>query len=189
MNRFLDAIRRFSLAAGRALAIARDATYRWLSVPVNFCLALLGLVFMVSLVSWAVGDRFEEAVLFFPDSRGKLHGEIRDVPHTWGAEARAELVASELLLGPRDASLLPAFEPGIRVESAIYRKGQLFVDISQDAALALPASLKTGIAAMERSLRAALPGLKRLSLTIGGKEPYSVGLKVEGGKGIKKTGK
>jgi hypothetical protein len=56
-----------------------------------------------------------------------------------------------------------------------------------------PISLKTriltGIAALERSEKAALPGIKRLSLTIGGKEPYAIGLAAEGGKGIKKTGK
>lgn len=189
MNRYLDASRRFLLAAGRTLAVAWVATIKWLSVPFNLCLAVLGLAFVVSFASWAIGDRFVEAVLFFPDGKGALHGELRDIPRSWGPEARAELIASELLLGPKDAALSSAFAPGVRVEAAIYRKGWLFLDVSACAALATPASLKTGIVAMERSLRAALPGLKRLSLTIGGKEPYAVGLKVEEGKGIKKTGK
>ncbi len=196
MKRFLDALRRFLLASGRALAAAWEASLKWLSVPVNLCLAVLGLVFVVSFGSWAIGDRFEEAVLFFPDKLDKLRGEIRDIPHTSGPEARAELIASEFLLGPKDASLFSAFPPGVRVESVLYRKGRLFVDISSDAAFADPADpntlktrILTGIAAMDRSLKAALPGLKRLSLTIGGKEPYAVGLKAEGGKGIKKTGK
>jgi hypothetical protein len=189
MKRFFDALRRFLLAAGRCLAAAGKVTLRWLSVPVNLCLAVLGLVFLVSFASWAIGDRFEEAVLFFPDGKGRLNGELRDIPHSWGSELRAELIASELLLGPNEADFLPAFNAGVRVESAIYRKGRLFIDLSANAALAPPQSLKIGIEAMERSLRAALPGLKRLSLTIGGKEPYAVGLKDEGGKGIKKTGK
>jgi hypothetical protein len=189
MSPFLDATRRFFIAAGRAFATAAKAAIRWLSVPVNLCLAVLGLVFFVSFATWAFTDRFEQAVLFFPDSKDRLRGEVREVPHSAGPEARAELVASELLLGPENSSLSAAFLPGVRVESVLLRKGRLFLDISQDAALAPPKSLKGGIAAMERSLRAALPGLKRLSLTIGGKEPYADGLAVEGGTGIKKAGK
>jgi len=189
MNPLLDALRRFLLAASRALAAAWAASLKWLAVPVNLCLAVLGLVFVLSFLSWAFGDSFEQAVLFFPDARGNLRGEPRDVPHSRGSESRAELIASELLLGPARASLLPAFAPGTRVESALYRRGRLFIDISPAAALEPPGALKSGIAAMERSLHAALPGLKRLSLTIGGKEPYAVGLKAEGGRGIKKTGK
>jgi hypothetical protein len=189
MKRFLDASRRISLATGRALALAWAATLKWLAVPVNLCLALIGLAFVVSFGAWAIGDPFEAAVLFFPDARGRLHGELREIPHSRGAEARAELIAAELLLGPKASLLSSAFEPGVKVEAAIYRKGRLFLDISPEAALANPASLKNGITAMDRSLKAALPGLKRLSLTIGGKEPYAVGLKAEGGKGIKKTGK
>jgi hypothetical protein len=186
MNRILDALRRFFLAVGRALALAWEASLRWLAVPVNLCLAVLGLVFVLSFLSWAIGAAFEEAVLFFPDARGGLRGELRDVPHSWGSEARAELIASELLLGPANAALSPAFLPGTKVESALYRRGRLFIDLSPEAALDAPSALKNGISAMERSIRAALPGVKRLSLTIGGKEPYAVGLKAEGGKGIKK---
>jgi hypothetical protein len=192
MKRILDAVRRFSLASGRALAAAWAISLKWLSVPVNLCLAALGLVFVVSFAVWAIGDRFEEAVLWFPDAKGVLRSEIRQVPHTWGAEARAELVASEMLLGPKSVSLAPAFASGIRVESVLYRKGRLFVDISPEAALTdpnAPDALKKGLAAMERSLRSALPGVRRLTLTIGGTEPYAVGLKVEGGPGTKKTGK
>ena len=189
MNRLFDAARRFLLVSGRILGSAWEASIRWLSVPVNFCLAVLGLFFVVSFASWAFGEPFEEAVFFFPDGKGALHGELREIPHSWGTEARAELIASELLLGPKNVALSPAFAPGVRVESSIYRKGRLFLDISPEAALAPPAALKAGIVAMDRSLRAALPGIKRISLTIGGLEPYAVGLKTEGGEGTKKTGK
>ena len=189
MNSFLDAMRRSLLTAGRLVSAAWESSLKWLSVPVNLCLAVLGLIFVVSFASWAFGSSFEEAVLFYPDAKGVLHGELREIPHSRGAEARAELIASELLLGPKDANLSPAFSTGVRVETAMYRKGKLFIDMSPEAALDAPISLRRGIAAMERSLRAALPGMKRLSLTIGGKEPYVDGLKVEGGKDIKKTGK
>jgi hypothetical protein len=71
----------------------------------------------------------------------------------------------------------------------MYRRGRLYVDLSPEAALEDPNSLKYGIAALERSLKTALPGMKRLSLTIGGKEPYAEGIRAEGGKDIKKAGK
>jgi hypothetical protein len=189
MNRFLDASRPMVLAAGRALSAALRSAAKWLSVPVNLCLAMLGLVFVVSFASWAFGSAFEEAVLFYPDAKGVLRGELREIPHSRGTEARAELIASELLLGPKNTALSPAFSTGVKVETALYRKGRLFIDVSPEAALDAPESLRLGIKAMERSLKASLPGMKRLSLTIGGKEPYSEGLMTEGGKDIKKTGK
>jgi hypothetical protein len=189
MNRFLDALRGYLLALGRVLAVAWKASIKWLSVPVNFCLALLGLLFMVSFVSWAVGSAFEEAVLFFPNARGVLRGELREIPHSRGTEARADLIASEILLGPKNLSLYPAFPQGVRLETVMYRRGRLYVDLSPEAALEDPNSLKYGIAALERSLKTALPGMKRLSLTIGGKEPYAEGIEAEGGKDIKKAGK
>ena len=183
MNRFFDKLNRLTFVTGRALAVGWKATLGWLSVPVNLCLAVLGTVFLVSFSSWAIGDHFEGAVLFFPDHKGVLRGELREVPRAWGPEARAELIASELLLGPKTDLLSPAFSTGVRVESAIYRRGRLFIDISPDAALAAPNSVKNGLEAMKRSLRAALPGLKRISLTIGGKEPYTVSLEADGGRG------
>ena len=183
MTGFLDALRRFLAAAWQGLTEAWDFLVRFLSVPVNLCLTVLCLVFFVSLGAWAFGEPFEKAVLYFPSpaAKGALRGEVRNVPRVLGTEARAELVASELLLGPQDGSLSPAFEPGVKVESAMYRKGRLFIDISPDAVLASPSSLQSGVAAMDRSLRAALPGLKRISLTIGGLEPFATGLQTGGG--------
>jgi hypothetical protein len=189
MKPFLEALRRLSLTTASSFVVAYKRSKVWLSVPVNLCLAVLGLVFLVSFASWAIGRDFEPVVLWFPDSKGSLRGEIRQMPVCWGTEARAEHVVSELLLGPKSMALHPAFEPGIRVESVLYRKGRLFVDISHEAALEDSKSLKNGLAAMGRSLRAALPGLRRLTVTIGGTEPYSVGLKVEGARGAKKAGK
>jgi hypothetical protein len=190
MNRILDALREFLLNARRALALAWDRALRWLSVPPNLCLALIGLVFVISFSTWAIADRFESALLYFPDAKGTLHGEVREVPHSWGKEARAGLIASEILLGPKSADLVSAFPSGVRVESVLYRKGRLFLDISASAALATPDSLKTGIKAMEHSIHAALPGIWRITLTIGGKEPYKEGLKAaEGRPEIKKAGK
>ena len=185
----LHRVRAAAAAAGRFLARGARATRAWISVPVNLCLALLGLLFLVSLGSWAAVDRFSEYVLYFPDGRGRLRGEMRPLPRIRGNEAQAELVASELLLGPRDQRLLPAFPAGVRAESVIARKSGLYVDLSTDAALVPPDSLRLGLEALRASLAAALPGGPRPRLTIGGNEPWAEGLAAEAGNKPKKTEK
>ncbi len=179
-RRFLAAAAKAIAVAGRTLAVGLRRARVWLEVPFNLCLAALSLVFLISLLSWALADKVAQTVLFFPDGRtGRLKGEVRDLPRVWGREARAELIASEVLLGPRDPDLEPAFLPDVRVESTLYRKGRLFIDISEGAALADPASLKLGLEALRRSLGLALPAAARIALTIGGQEPYSEGLPPE----------
>jgi hypothetical protein len=151
----------------------------WLSPPPRFCAALLSLAFVISLLSWAIGDRVYQSVLFFPQARGTaLRGELRNLPRTSGREKTAELLASELLLGPASPDLASAFPVGVRVESTMLRRGVLYLDLSQDAALADPARLRIGLASMEKSLRAGLPGIGRIVITIGGIEPYKDGLAI-----------
>jgi len=189
MKPFLDTLRRLAALCWEWIEDTYDRLSVWLAVPVNLCLAILGLVFLVSFGSWAIVDRFAEVVVWFPDAKGALHGELRQVPVKWRVENRAEGVASELLLGPKTLELKPAFLPGVRVESVLYRRGRLFLDISRDAAIMDTQALKVGLAAMDRSLRAALPGVRRLTVTIGGIEPYVSGLKNDVRGGSKKAGK
>ena len=146
----------------------------WLAPADHLALAALGLAFLVSLAAWALGDRLEDTTLYFPAYRsGTLRGETRALPRARGAEARAGLVASELLLGPGAPGLLPAFPAGVRVESSIYRKGRLYLDLSEDAALAGRAELELGLAALRRSLKAALPLAKGVVVTVGGRLPFA----------------
>jgi hypothetical protein len=178
MKKLLAACASVARAQARFLRGALRKAFAWLSLPVNACLAAIVLAFLISLFSWAIGDRYAEMALFFPSGKASASGlatlkaELRDLPRPRGAEARAELLASELLLGPRDPLLGPAFPQGTRLESALYRKGHLYVDLSASAALAEASALKAGLSALERSLRLALPGLKGLRVTIGGREPY-----------------
>jgi hypothetical protein len=58
----------------------------------------------------------------------------------------------------------------------LYRKGSLYLDLSEEAALEDPAALVLGLQALRRSLSAGLPGVGRIVLTIGGMEPYAEGL-------------
>jgi len=161
----------------RALRLALRAARDWLRAPLHALLVALGSALLVSSLCLILSDRFVETVLFFPSRRGSaIAGEAREVPRRRGPEARAELLVSELLLGPASSRLSPAFVQDTRLESAIYRKGRLYVDLSADAALAPPEALKIGMAALERSLRLGFPWLKELRMTIGGREPYVAGI-------------
>ncbi len=144
----------------------------WLAPPERMCLVLLGFSFAVSGLAWLVSDRFEDALVFFPDGRGRLRGELRSIPAARGAEARAELVAAEALLGPMTPGLHACFPPGVRVEKVLLRKGSLYLDLSEDAALAPRSELERALEALTRSLRAASPAVRRVVLTIGGRVPW-----------------
>jgi hypothetical protein len=146
----------------------------WFSPPIRLSVTALALAFVISFIGWAAQNPFFDAVLFFPKGQGtSLHGEIRALPKAGRSEARAELIASELLLGPITPGLSPVFPSGVRVESALCRKGVVYLDLSENAALAEPEALKLGLAALNRSLRAGLPLVHKVKITIGGVEPYA----------------
>lgn len=185
MTSFRPALARSASALGRALSTAWSDTRSWLSVPVHLCMSALAICFAVSVLSWSLSARFVGAVIYFPDEKGSIQGELRDIPRNRRLEDKAELVASELLLGPTDRNLVAAFTPGSQVRSVLYRKGRLYLDLSAEAALPIRGvseaqsgfdSVRTGLKALERTLRAALPGIRRITLSIGGYEPYATGL-------------
>lgn len=186
-----SAFARFSSALGRAASSTWRAVRSWLSAPAKLCLCAVALSLAASVAAWSISARFVDAVIYFPDGKGSIRGELRDIPKSYRPEDRAELVASELLLGPADRDLVAAFTPGAQVRSVLYRKGNLFLDLSPEAALPLRTgsdaqagsdSVKAGLSALERTLRAALPGIKRITLAIGGYEPYAAGLSPEEGR-------
>ena len=146
----------------------------WFSPPIRLSVTALALAFLISFIAWAARDPFFDALVFFPKGQGtSLRGEIRSLPKAGRSEARAELIASELLLGPITPGLSPVFPSGVRVESALCRKGVVYIDLSENAALSEPAALRLGLAALNRSLRAGLPLVHKVKITIGGVEPYA----------------
>lgn len=186
MKDILAAIVRFETRAQAAVKKAVELSLAWLSIPVHFFLALLGAVFLVSFISWAVIVHTSSFVLFFPDARtGRIEGEVRDLPRSASSEARGALVAAEELLGPVNPKLAPAFALGSQVEASMYRNRVLYVDISDEAALAGRASIEKGLVCMRRSLKAALPFAKNVVITIGGYEPYVDYQQLPAGNGTK----
>lgn len=194
MSAFLDnggkalaATQRFLIAAGGGLRAAAKFLIAWLSVPFNACIALVVGLFLFSVLYWAIAVPYTQTVLFFPEGgNGVLRGEVRDLPRHWDQEARAEIVARELILGPANPRLAPDFPPGTALRSILLRGNKVFVDLSVDAALAGRSSLERGKQGLELSLKTALPGIGAIVVTIGGLQPYQEALADEAGKDEKK---
>lgn len=140
---------------------------------------LLALFLLVSVALWAFRPMpTRSAVLFFPRSEGlSLTGEIRPVlPGGQGLEDNAAVIVEELLLGPADVRLLPALPRGTRLSEILYRRGRLYVDLSLDAIFAESPPLGLGLEAVQKTLKYNFPALGDVILTVGGMEPYAVGL-------------
>jgi len=171
MKEFLERLGALSKKAAHRVAVWARAFAVWIAPPHRFVASLLGLVFAISLISWAIWDGQTRFVLYFPAMSGHvLRGETRELPRRGNAETRAELLVSEFLLGPRDPSLVPAFPAGSTLESLILRKGRLYVDLGEDAALVPEADLERGIAALRKTLGLGIHQARQVVVTIGGQE-------------------
>lgn len=161
-----------------ARAIRRVGTFFvWVSPPRRVFSFILGLVLFVSLGSWALLDDRSSHILYFPSSTsGRLGAEIRDLPRRFGAEDRARELVSEFLLGPANPGLLPALPLGSSLEGLMLRRGTLYVDLSPETALLPEADLKRAIGALGRSLKVGVHQVRRLVVTLGGRQPWVDGL-------------
>jgi hypothetical protein len=182
--------RRIFASLARALGSAVRGLAVWLSKPANACASLIAALLCISALTWALDYDSSDVVLYFPDGDSeKLSGEYRSVPRRWDREGRAEVIVEEFLLGPRSPTLSAAFRSGVRLETVLYRDGDLYVDISEEAALAETAELKLGLEALRRSLVGEFPRLRRLALTVGGFEPWAERMKEPSGNEAKKQKK
>ena len=148
----------------------------WVSPRNRLFVFFLAIIFVVSLAAWAIFDGQTGYVLYFPTADGSsLRGEIRNLPRRSGTEARTQTLVSEFLLGPANPALEPAFPTGTPLEAVIYRKGTLFVDLGEEAALLPEDRLKLAIRALDRSIHLGLHQPRRIVVTIGGNVPWDQG--------------
>jgi len=160
----------------RALGRLRQF-FVWVSPPTRLFAFLLVLAFLVSLGSWAIFDKNSGYLLYFPNAGGKsLQGELRYMPRRSGTEEKARGLVAEFLLGPANPNLLPAVPSGTALNGLLYRKGTLFVDIGEEAALIPGSDLRLALKALERTLRLGLHQVRHVVITIGGFQPWDEGL-------------
>ncbi|MBP7095675.1 MAG: hypothetical protein KBC36_06265 [Spirochaetia bacterium] len=162
MKDFLDRI----LASAPVAALGRARVHRTL---------LLALLLALALGSWAAGGARRPVVLLFPRATdGRLVGELRALPSR-KAEAEAAETLAELLLGPSDPDLAPLFAPGTKVGAVLLRDGVLWADLGEGALGEGGAPLRVALEAARDVLALAAPGLKGISITIGGRVPFGGG--------------
>ncbi|MDP2815947.1 MAG: GerMN domain-containing protein [Rectinemataceae bacterium] len=141
----------------------------WISQPLNKSLAVLAGLLLFSAAAWISSGPKDESLLYFASPSGHtLRAETRVLPLENGIEKRAALLTSELVLGPRSRSTRPLFAEGTRLDSVLYRKGTIYLDLSPEASLSLDPPLSLGIKGLRRTLAAGLPGWQRIIVTVGG---------------------
>ncbi len=181
MNDFRSKLRAFigkTITLGKRIFELCRRGVVWISPPPRLTVAGIILVFLISILTWTFGGKTWDTVLFFPTRSGSsLRGELRSLPRANTLEGRAIHIAAEYVLGPVGyQDLYSAFGKDIHVESVLFRSGNLYVDLSPDAALVEAPSLRLALEGLRKSLSAGLPRVRRVVLTIGGTEPWSDGI-------------
>jgi len=135
---------------------------------------LLSLFLLLSAAAWFLRPMpTRAAVLFFPRADDlRLEGEPRRVlPGGMGLEEGARMVVEEFLQGPGYSRRIEALPRGTRLREILYRRGRLYVDLSEDAIFAQTPPLEQGLRAIRKTLRYNFPTLGTVVVTVGGREP------------------
>ena len=146
----------------------------WVSPTTRLFAFLLTLVFVVSLGSWAIFDKNTSYILYFPTMGGStLKGETRYMQRRSAVEARAQELVSEFLLGPANPNLVPALPSGTALNGVLYRKGTLYIDIDEQAALLPENDLRLALGALDRTIRVGMHQVRHVVLKVGGFQPWT----------------
>jgi len=139
---------------------------------------LLGGLFLFALTDYILSARVSRSFVF-PDMNGKGNSvEYRFLPRTRGLENQIEQYVAEALLGPVSVDSSFLFIKGTRVLSVLAREGVAYIDLSEDAALSAQTGssatfLRDSLAGLVAGIGRNFPSLKRVSVFIGGHEPYA----------------
>ena len=139
---------------------------------------LLGGLFLFALTDYIFSARVSRSFVF-PDMNGKHSSiEYRYLPRTRGLENQIEQYVAEALLGPVSVNSSSLFVKGTRVLSVLAREGVAYIDLSEDAALSAQSGssatfLRDSLAELVAGIGRNFPSLKRVSVFIGGYEPYA----------------
>jgi len=159
----------------------KDANSFIRSASSNACViyaVLLGGLCIFALADYIILARVARSFVF-PDMNGKASSvEYRFLPRMRGLENQIEQYVAEALLGPVSVDSSSLFLKGTRVLSVLARDGVAYIDLSEDAALSAQSGasatfLRDSLAGLIAGIGRNFPSLKRVSVFIGGHEPYA----------------
>jgi hypothetical protein len=134
-------------------------------------LILLPIIIVVALVVNGLDPGAQYATLYFPSiDRTSLRGEKRRLDLMGNVEKRAQIVVSELLLGPVSRKSLPLFSGDSQLSGVMKRGDTLFVNIHLADPTSMNASWKIIYTSFERSLSESVPGAGKTRLFLDGNE-------------------
>ena len=107
-----------------------------------------------------------------PDS-ASLRGETRSLPNKKNIEEDVQLLVEDLVLGPLLPENAPFLPPATRIESVVYDRGKLYINISRDFVEENPewVSIEDQLQAVANTVLFNFPRIKNLFLFIDGQIP------------------
>jgi len=119
-----------------------------------------------------------ERVLFFPLAGShRITSELRAVPRHRDPERAALELVDAALLGPRRPESERLFPQGTTTRSLLLRRRVLYVDLSEQAAMASPGAplaLADAIGVLKRTIRFNLRGIREIVVYVDGQVPRSL---------------
>ncbi|GAB1483895.1 hypothetical protein MASR2M78_27110 [Treponema sp.] len=136
-----------------------------------YILILLGIAF----VSFISSGNTRRTFVFISLRRGSEQVEERMLPRWGSREALLARYVEEYLLGPASVDQQRLFPKGSHLSSLILREGQLFLNLSEEAAIPVEgeSNVQKSISLLSTGLLRNFTFVKQVSLFIDGREPYS----------------
>jgi len=131
---------------------------------------------LVLSVAWfaVYSSRTTSRVIYFPNSDGLgVSGEMRKLPMQRTREDNIEMLLSEMVLGPVEIGHKRLFPRSARIESVLYRQGELFIDITPSLVYDTEesgTSVTEILRLVERTVRYNFPEIDEIRISLGGYE-------------------
>lgn len=134
-------------------------------------LIVLPVLLVAGIIVYGLTFPSNSCTLYFPDQyANKLVGERRVLSPIGTAEERARRVLDELALGPINPNLQPLLPNGARINLVMQRSGTLYINIEYPDLANPKIRFSLVKEALEKSLKASVPGSSSIKLFINGIE-------------------
>ena len=136
------------------------------------CLLVLG---GAALADFFILGNDRRTMVFYTAKEGNPVIEERMIPHSGFREEEITRYVNEVLLGPVVLDIAPLFPEGTRLESLLYRDKEVFVNLSESAALAPLDGIqdvKTNLYTLVLGIHRNFNYIKKVTLFVHGNEVF-----------------